>query len=171
MKGDDLSTAKLGDFGFALRLTAQGTVSLPACGTPEYVAPEVLLQQPLDGKADVWSAGVTAFCLLSGSMPFRGLTLDKLYTAIMNGACSYAGPEWARVSPPAVDFVKKMLKMDPEDRWSAAQLLNHPWILGGRRVVKVGGGAPLGLHVDASTEALRKGEIEHSVGDHEAGSP
>lgn len=126
-----LRSAKLADFGFATRLDGDATASGPACGTPEYVAPEVLLQQPFCGKADVWSAGVTAFCLLSGDMPFHGLTVDKLYTAILDGACSYAGEDWAKVSTRARDFVQRMLQVEPEDRWTAAQLLEHSWMTGG----------------------------------------
>lgn len=125
---DGMSSAKLADFGFALRIFGEELTSGPACGTPEYVAPEILLRQPFGGKADIWSAGVTAFCLLTGSMPFRGLTLDKLYTAILDGACSYSGQEWTRISPVATDFVQRMLQVDVECRWSAAQLLHHPWM-------------------------------------------
>ncbi|CAN0044257.1 unnamed protein product, partial [Sphacelaria rigidula] len=145
MSDKGMDTAKLADFGFALRLPMPDPIAgnavdtspadmtsprgLPACGTPEYIAPEVLLQQPFNGKADVWSAGVTAFCLLSGVMPFKGLTLDKLYTAIMDGACSYAGPEWTNISPHGVDFVQRMLEVNPRERWSAGELLQHPWML------------------------------------------
>lgn len=133
-----MHSGKLGDFGFAMRLEQTSPTSsaafppmttTTAVGTPEYVAPEVLLQQPFDGRADVWSAGVTAFCLLSGRMPFRGLTLDKLYTAVLDGACSYAGPEWSGVSPQAQDLVRRMLLVDPGERWTAEQLLGHPWLV------------------------------------------
>eukprot|EP00903_Cladosiphon_okamuranus_P009497 g9049.t1 len=130
-----MHSGKLGDFGFATRLDEhtharpQAAAATTAVGTPEYVAPEVLLQQPFNGKADVWSAGVTAFCLLSGSMPFRGLTLDSLYTAVLDGACSYAGAEWGRVSPRAQDLVRRMLVVDPQERWTARQLLRHPWLV------------------------------------------
>eukprot|EP00752_Nemacystus_decipiens_P010259 g9143.t1 len=132
-----MPSGKLGDFGFATRLDPHlqqhrthgaPPAATTAVGTPEYVAPEVLLQQPFDGRADVWSAGVTAFCLLSGTMPFRGLTLDTLYTAILDGACSYAGPEWGRVSALAQDLVRRMLVVDPRERWTARQLLQHPWL-------------------------------------------
>lgn len=131
-----MHSGKLGDFGFATRLEPRrrhpsSPPTTTAVGTPEYVSPEILLQQPFDGRADVWSAGVTAFCLLSGAMPFRGLTLDKLYTAVLDGACSYAGREWSGVSPRAQDFVRRMLVVDPEDRWTAAQLLEHPWLTNG----------------------------------------
>lgn len=141
-----MGTAKLADFGFATRLIGQTTAGGPACGTPEYVAPEVLLQQPFCGKADVWSAGVTAFCLLSGALPFHGHTLDALYTAVLDGACSYVGADWARVSAQATDFVRRMLRVDPEERWTASQLLEHPWMTGhaggevGERFGREGGG-------------------------------
>ncbi|CBN78657.1 myosin light chain kinase [Ectocarpus siliculosus] len=124
-----MHSGKLADFGFALRLDPSPPPMI-AVGTPEYIAPEVLLQQPFDGRADVWSAGVTAFCLLSGALPFRGLTLDKLYTAVLDGACSYAGSEWRGVSAPAQDLVRRMLVVDPAQRWTAGELLEHPWLTG-----------------------------------------
>lgn len=124
-----MHSGKLADFGFALRLDPSPSPMI-AVGTPEYIAPEVLLQQPFDGRADVWSAGVTAFCLLSGALPFRGLTLDKLYTAVLDGACSYAGSEWRGISAPAQDLVRRMLVVDPSQRWTAGELLEHPWLTG-----------------------------------------
>ncbi|CAM9812816.1 unnamed protein product [Hapterophycus canaliculatus] len=140
-----MQSGKLGDFGFATRLEHHRQHSSPsmttAVGTPEYVSPEILLQQPFDGKADVWSAGVTAFCLLSGAMPFRGLTLDKLYTAVLDGECSYAGREWSGVSFHAQDFVRSMLVVDPEDRWTAGQLLEHPWLADSGPSREIGAGA------------------------------
>ena len=139
MRKGDMSSTKLADFGFATRLNGESAVAGPACGTPEYVAPEILLQQPFCGKADVWSSGVTAFCLLSGVMPFHGLTLDKLYTAVLDGACSYDGAPWERVSASARDCVQRMLQVDPEERWTAAQLLEHPWITGAGYGLGVGG--------------------------------
>lgn len=143
MREGDMSSTKLADFGFATRLNGESAVAGPACGTPEYVAPEILLQQPFCGKADVWSAGVTAFCLLSGVMPFHGLTLDKLYTAVLDGACSYAGAPWEGVSASARDCVQRMLQVDPEERWTAAQLLEHPWITGAGVGVGIGGDSRL----------------------------
>ncbi|CAB1121050.1 unnamed protein product [Ectocarpus sp. CCAP 1310/34] len=124
-----MHSGKLADFGFALRLDPCPPPMI-AVGTPEYIAPEVLLQQPFDGRADVWSAGVTAFCLLSGALPFRGLTLDKLYTAVLDGACSFTGSEWREVSAPAQDLVRRMLVVDPAQRWTAGELLEHPWLSG-----------------------------------------
>ncbi|CAM9366779.1 unnamed protein product [Choristocarpus tenellus] len=138
-KGEGRSI-KLADFGFALRLTpASPSESLAtacssggesACGTPEYVAPEVLLMQRFDGRADVWSVGVTAFCLLGGSMPFVGLTLDGLFKAILSGSYSFRGREWSSVSEEAKDFVGHMLEVEMMKRWTAEQLLDHPWMRG-----------------------------------------
>ncbi|CAM9303298.1 unnamed protein product [Scytosiphon promiscuus] len=142
-----MHSGKLGDFGFATRLDhhrlrhPSSPPTTTAVGTPEYVSPEILLQQPFDGRADVWSMGVTAFCLLSGAMPFRGLTLDKLYTAVLDGACSYAGREWSGVSPRAQDMVRRMLVVDPEDRWTSEELLEHPWLMEGGPTRGMGAGA------------------------------
>ncbi|CAN0079033.1 unnamed protein product [Ectocarpus fasciculatus] len=180
-----MHSGKLADFGFALRLDPSPPPTMIAVGTPEYIAPEVLLQQPFDGRADVWSAGVTAFCLLSGALPFRGLTLDKLYTAVLDGACSYAGSEWLGVSAPAQDLVRRMLVVDPAQRWTAGELLEHPWLTGtgaaaaaaGGMVTRLGLGRRGRVRLRALVMAvvfvqrLRRGLGRHWPSQQELGSP
>ncbi|CAM9213367.1 unnamed protein product, partial [Discosporangium mesarthrocarpum] len=107
----DTNSIKIADFGFALRLTPEPSAP-EACGTPEFVSPEVLLKIPFDGRADVWSIGVTAFCLLGGTMPFVGLSLDGLFKSILKGAYSFRGTEWQCISGAAKDFISCMLKVD-----------------------------------------------------------
>lgn len=106
----DLGSLKLTDFGMAIEMKDSLRGNVPACGTLEYAAPELLLREPFDGMADIWSTGVNAFLLLGGSMPFFGATRPNLYSSIVAGRCSFKGDEWADVSLGAKEFVVEMLQ-------------------------------------------------------------
>lgn len=69
-----------------------------SCGTPDYVAPEVLLGEPYDKEVDVWSIGVIGYVLLCGFPPFYGETQKELFENIMNGQYDFPDPEWTEVS-------------------------------------------------------------------------
>ncbi|PNW76914.1 hypothetical protein CHLRE_11g481104v5 [Chlamydomonas reinhardtii] len=106
-------------------------------GSPHYIAPEVLSGCGYDHAADVWSAGVVAFALLSGRMPFGagrggggggGGGEEAVLRRVREGTIDLSGPAWARVSPAARRVVAAMLTRDPAQRPSARQLLRqHDW--------------------------------------------
>jgi len=99
-------------------------------GTPGYVAPEVVRRLPGANAppADLWSAGVVLYILLSGKMPFFGR--DDAECLARTAAGDYAMPsrEWRRVSPAAVSLVRGLLCVDPAKRLTAAAALQHPWL-------------------------------------------
>jgi len=99
-------------------------------GTPGYVAPEVVRRLPRSNAppADLWSAGVVLYILLSGKMPFYGR--DDAECLSRTAAGDYAMPsrEWRRVSPTAVSLVRGLLCVDPAKRLTAAAALQHPWL-------------------------------------------
>eukprot|EP00611_Tribonema_gayanum_P023629 TRINITY_DN5001_c0_g1_i1.p1 TRINITY_DN5001_c0_g1~~TRINITY_DN5001_c0_g1_i1.p1 ORF type:complete len:432 (+),score=106.44 TRINITY_DN5001_c0_g1_i1:107-1402(+) len=139
LEPDALGSAVLADFGFATRVTPLSTATsstattlnksaTAAVGTPEYVAPELLLGAPYDCRADVWSLGVVTFALLSGALPFRGRDTAELFGAIVEGAARFGGARWGAVSTDAKRFVVDMLQAAPEHRATAAQLLGHAWL-------------------------------------------
>jgi serine/threonine protein kinase len=119
---------KLIDFGLGGQLNNSDTFG-DSCGTPSFVAPELLRRGPSYGSAcDVWSLGVTLFCLLSGELPFQGTNLPELLASVRAGVVLFHDPVWRLVSQDACDAVKALLTVDPKLRPSAADaLLTCPW--------------------------------------------
>lgn len=95
-----------------------------ACGTPNYVAPEVLLDKGYDGKAaDVWSAGVILYVMLAGFLPFDEPSMVELFRKIVKAEFSF--PKW--FSKEVMGLLKGILNPDPEKRFTIAQIKAHPW--------------------------------------------
>jgi len=123
--GDD-ANLKLTDFGFATAFDPRNKLTA-TCGTPEYVAPEVLNEQPYDTKVDVWSAGVVIYILLCGFPPFYGDNDDELFERICTRRFKFIKPYWDVISDDAKDLVGKMFTLDPKQRPSAREALGHKW--------------------------------------------
>jgi len=125
---NDDSAIKITDFGLAK--IANGELLLKtACGTPNYVAPEVLLNHGYDEAVDMWSIGVILYILLCGFPPFYSEKTAELFQQIINGRFDFPSPYWDKVSKEAKDLVMKLLCVDPKKRYTPQQCLEHPWIL------------------------------------------
>jgi len=127
-KGSE-SRIKMADFGLSKMMEAT-TVLQTACGTPGYVAPEVLLGEGYNQEVDVWSIGVITYILLCGFPPFYADSNAKLFEKIMAGSFSFPSPYWDKVSSEAKDLIRKMLVVDPSRRLTSKQVMEHPWIQG-----------------------------------------
>ncbi|RHY02607.1 hypothetical protein DYB25_011633, partial [Aphanomyces astaci] len=125
---DDDAYIKIGDFGFAKQDLKAGLTT--ACGTPGYVAPEILKGEAYGKSVDIWSIGVITFILLCGYPPFHDENQKRLFTAIKLGQYKFDAPYWDDVSADAKDFISKMLIVNPNDRHTADQLLEHVWVTG-----------------------------------------
>jgi len=143
---------KLADFGLSKMMEAQSVLQT-ACGTPGYVAPEVLIGEGYNQEVDVWSIGVIMYILLCGFPPFYAENNSKLFEKIMSGSYSFPSPYWDKVSSSSKDLIRCMLVVDPKKRFTSAQVLEHPWIRG-----LVGSDEPLS---DAQTN-LKKTKSEES---------
>ena len=95
-------------------------------GTAYYMAPEVI-QGNYDNKCDIWSCGVILYILLCGYPPFDGDNENDIIKAITKKKYSFPEEEWKSVSDDAKDLIKHML-CDPDKRFNAQNVLNHPWI-------------------------------------------
>jgi len=138
----DDSAIKITDFGLAkFRSGTKGTPveMTTACGTPGYVAPEVLKNEPYGKAVDLWSLGVILYILLCGFPPFYHESTAALYKQIKKGEFDFPAPYWSNISAAAKDLVKKLLTVNPDQRATAKQVLEHPWISGNQAST-----APLG---------------------------
>ncbi|KHN35055.1 Calcium-dependent protein kinase 3 [Glycine soja] len=123
---DENSPLKATDFGLSV-FFKPGDVFKDLVGSAYYVAPEVLRRSYGPG-ADIWSAGVILFILLSGVPPFWSEKEQGIFDAILRGHIDFASDPWPSISSSAKDLVKKMLRADPKQRLSAVEVLNHPWM-------------------------------------------
>ena len=122
------SEIKLIDFGLS-KVYMDGMVMHNVLGTSYYVAPEVLAGS-YGIECDLWGLGVLAFMLLSGQAPFSGATDADIMKLVRIGKYSFSPSGlWRGVSKPAQDFIKKLLVINPKDRMTAKQALDHPWMV------------------------------------------
>ena len=128
---DDLTTIKIADFGLS-KIMDENTMMQTACGTPIYVAPEVLSGEAYEKEVDMWSIGVITYILLCGFPPFfdDGSNMAELFEQIMNGEFDYPEEYWDDISDEAKDFIDNLLIVDPSTRYTAEQALEHPWLKG-----------------------------------------
>ncbi|XP_059470808.1 serine/threonine-protein kinase DCLK1 isoform X2 [Neocloeon triangulifer] len=118
---------KLGDFGLAQEITEPLYM---VCGTPTYVAPEILAETGYGLKVDIWAAGVILYILLCGFPPFVSASNDQeeLFDVILSGIFEFPSPYWDPISDSARELVASMLQPDQSLRFSAEDVLDHPWL-------------------------------------------
>ncbi|XP_077513819.1 peripheral plasma membrane protein CASK isoform X2 [Amblyomma americanum] len=148
---ENSAPVKLGGFGAAIQLeydyicSAEKAISkygeslslacrlyfkcdlLGRIGTPHFMAPEVVQRKPYGKPADVWSCGVLLYVLLTGTLPFLG-TKERLHEAICQGKLNLTGRQWDQISEYGKDVIQRMLCVDPRERYTVEELLNHPWL-------------------------------------------
>ncbi|KAM7411247.1 hypothetical protein PAMA_021304 [Pampus argenteus] len=125
---DEDSKIMISDFGLS-KMVDDGIMST-ACGTPGYVAPEVLAQKPYSNAVDCWSIGVITYILLCGYPPFYEESETRLFSKIMKAQYEFDSPFWDDISESAKDFIRNMMQKNPHMRYSTEQALRHPWIIG-----------------------------------------
>ncbi|XP_054114431.1 calcium/calmodulin-dependent protein kinase type 1D isoform X2 [Callithrix jacchus] len=126
---DEESKIMISDFGLS-KMEGKGDVMSTACGTPGYVAPEVLAQKPYSKAVDCWSIGVIAYILLCGYPPFYDENDSKLFEQILKAEYEFDSPYWDDISDSAKDFIRNLMEKDPNKRYTCEQAARHPWIAG-----------------------------------------
>ncbi len=105
-------------------MVADGEKIVERCGTPAYIAPEILRNGGYEGyKVDVWSAGVVLYATVYGNVPFRSSNMKQLQQLILQG--NYALKH--DVSAEVRDILRRMLESDPRKRITIPQMLCHKW--------------------------------------------
>uniref|UniRef100_A0A8C7WEE5 cGMP-dependent protein kinase n=1 Tax=Oncorhynchus mykiss TaxID=8022 RepID=A0A8C7WEE5_ONCMY len=129
---DHKGYAKLVDFGFAKKIEF-GKKTWTFCGTPEYVAPEIILNKGHDISADYWSLGILMFELLTGSPPFSGPDPMKTYNIILRGIDMIEFPK--KITKNAANLIKKLCRDNPSERLGnlkngVKDIQKHKWFEG-----------------------------------------
>lgn len=120
------SPIKLADFGLATYIEP-GQMLHGTVGSPFYIAPEVL-SGGYTQAADVWSAGVILYILLSGTPPFWGKTKSRIFESVRAADLRFPPGPWDQISESAKELVKQMLNTNPLKRLNAMQVLEHAWM-------------------------------------------
>jgi calcium/calmodulin-dependent protein kinase I len=118
---------KIADFGFAKKCLKPKSLKTQ-CGTPGYVAPEILEGQLYDWQADCWSLGVIVYILLGGYPPFIEQNQRELFRKIRKGQFEFHEEYWNQVSEDAKDLITALLSVDSTKRLTAAGALENSWI-------------------------------------------
>lgn len=98
------------------------------CGTVGYTAPEIVKDERYSKSVDMWALGCVLYTLLCGFPPFYDESIQVLTEKVARGQYTFLSPWWDDISKPAQDLVSHLLTVDPEQRYSIQQFLNHPWI-------------------------------------------
>mmetsp|Transcript_39542 Transcript_39542/g.101085 ORF Transcript_39542/g.101085 Transcript_39542/m.101085 type:complete len:479 (-) Transcript_39542:266-1702(-) len=118
---------KATDFGLSVYFKG-GEFFKDIVGSAYYVAPEVLRKR-YNHEADIWSAGVILYILLSGVPPFWGNTEQEIFDSVLRGKPEFDSDPWPKISEPAKNLVKKMLQPDPSKRITIKEVLKDPWLV------------------------------------------
>ncbi|XP_057807965.1 serine/threonine-protein kinase ATG1c-like [Salvia miltiorrhiza] len=123
----DNSILKIADFGFARSLQPLGLAET-LCGSPLYMAPEIMQLQRYDAKADLWSVGAILFQLVTGKTPFTGVNQIQLLQNIIKATDLKFPPEAKDLSPHCMDLCRKLLRRNPVERLTFEEFFNHPYL-------------------------------------------
>lgn len=119
---DSDSNIKIADFGFAKKCLQPNSLKTQ-CGTPGYVAPEILEGLAYDTQADMWSLGVIVYILLGGYPPFIEQNQRELFRKIRKAQYTFHDEYWKQVSTEAKDLIRSLLTIKPHERKNATQVI------------------------------------------------
>eukprot|EP01047_Picozoa_sp_COSAG01_P030232 COSAG01_NODE_2102_length_8419_cov_42.585216_6_plen_388_part_00 len=127
---DRSTDIKITDFGLANIMSAS-SILRSKCGTPVYMAPEMLQNRPYNESVDVWAAGILLYILLSGTLPFYADDPDEFLELVLSSSFSFPDEEWGHMADEVKDLIRKILVPDPKRRLTVRQILAHPWFTQG----------------------------------------
>ena len=121
------SDIKLADFGFAKKAPDDHCLTT-MCGTPGYVAPEILRRQKYGTKCDMFSMGVILFILIGGYPPFYAKNTKDLLRLTKRAKFTFDPEYWSDISDGVKEIITRLLDVDPGRRYAASDVLSHPWL-------------------------------------------
>ncbi|XP_021759216.1 serine/threonine-protein kinase ATG1c-like isoform X3 [Chenopodium quinoa] len=124
---DNSPILKIADFGFARSLQPRGLAET-LCGSPLYMAPEIMQLQKYDAKADLWSVGTIVYQLVTGKTPFNGSNQMQLLQNIIRATELCFPSDMENLSSEFVDLCQKLLRRNPVERLTFDEFFNHPFL-------------------------------------------
>ena len=131
----DKMELKIGDFGLATKLDYDGEKKKTVCGTPNYIAPEVLDGGGHSYEVDIWAIGIIIYLLIVGKAPFETNDIKTTYKCIKS--INYKFPENSKISYPAVKLIRRLLVKDPKDRPTFEDILMDDFFNQGTAIPKL----------------------------------
>lgn len=122
-----IGRVKIADFGLSKVVWDQQTKT--PCGTVGYTAPEIVKDERYSKSVDMWALGCVLYTFLCGFPPFFDESIPVLTEKVARGQYTFLSPWWDPISEQAKDLVRNLLCIDPKQRYTIDQFLNHPWIL------------------------------------------
>lgn len=125
---------KIADFGFAKKCSGPNVLTTQ-CGTPGYVAPEILEGAKYDYSADMWSIGVIMYIIIGGYPPFYEDNQALLFKKIKKGDYEFHPEFWADISDDAKDLISRCITVNPKKRITCADAVQHAWMGRDKRIL------------------------------------
>ena len=145
---------KIADFG--LSKVVWDSQTMTPCGTVGYTAPEIVKDERYSKSVDMWALGCVLYTLLCGFPPFYDESIQVLTEKVAKGSYTFLSPWWDDISKSAQDLVTHLLTVNPDQRYTIGEFLNHPWIRNTTDVTTAATDAP-----PLATPAIQRG---HQVG-------
>jgi serine/threonine-protein kinase RCK2 len=149
--GGGIGTVKLADFGLSKVIWDASTMT--PCGTVGYTAPEIIRDQKYSKAVDMWAMGCVLYTLLCGFPPFYDESIKTLTEKVARGEYSFLSPWWDDISSSSKDLITHLLCIDPDERYTIDEFLQHPWILKGQENLPKEQPQPIPVTVDAPPTA------------------
>ena len=148
------ATLKIADFGFARYIQPHGGMADTVCGSPLYMAPEILKYRKYDAKADLWSVGAILFEMVVGKVPFTGQNQVQLLHNIERSDARIPTRIAETLSPECVALLRSLLRRDPRERLGFDAFFNHPFFISSRS-----GSASIAVKTDSAAAATTAAEL------------
>jgi len=126
-KDSDHKVIKIADFGES-RSFKEGQLHT-YCGTPDYMAPEIIRGESYSSEVDIWSIAVITYVMLAGYPPFDGENDIEVFASILSIRYDFPSPEWNTLSASSKTFIQSILLENPKQRLTASGCILHPWIM------------------------------------------
>ena len=148
------ATLKIADFGFARYIQPHGGMADTVCGSPLYMAPEILKYRKYDAKADLWSVGAILFEMVVGKVPFTGQNQVQLLHNIERSDARIPTRIAETLSPECVALLRSLLRRDPRERLGFDAFFNHPFFISSSS-----GSASIAVKTDSAAAATTAAEL------------